>query len=226
MKHKDGEKYMKDIETKHRFVELRAQGKSLRAAADELAVGLQTAARWERELKEQIENLKTVELDALLERHRLTVHAQIERYGVELTRLNEELQKRDLADVPTHKLYDIMIKLHARVDGARPVLTLHDDDEIADQKALRELVASRRARKASEANARAGRQSNGNGTVHADDLVTLQLTTLQRLRAGEIDGRTAANEMAMIGSIFKGIDIADLQTRLERIETALEKDGA
>jgi len=30
----------------------------------------------------------------------------------------------------------------------------------------------------------------------------------------------------MIGSIFKGIDIADLQTRLERIETALEKDGA
>jgi len=138
---------MKDIETKHRFVELRAQGKSLRAAADELAVGLQTAARWERELKEQIENLKTVELDALLERHRLTVHAQIERYGVELTRLNEELQKRDLADVPTHKLYDIMIKLHARVDGARPVLTLHDDDEIADQKALRELVASRRARK-------------------------------------------------------------------------------
>jgi len=89
VKHKDGEKYMKDIETKHRFVELRAQGKSLRAAADELAVGLQTAARWERELKEQIENLKTVELDALLERHRLTVHAQIERYGVELTRLNE-----------------------------------------------------------------------------------------------------------------------------------------
>jgi hypothetical protein len=211
---------MKDIETKHQFVELRAQGKSLRTAADELRIGLQTAVRWERDLKEQIENLKTMELDALLERHRLTLQAQIERYGVELTRLSEELQKRDLADVPTHKLYDIMIKLHARVEGARPALTLRDDNEIADQKALRELVASRRARKASKGNARAGRQSNGNGSVHADELVTLQLTTLQRLRAGEIDGRTAAEEVAMVNSIYKGIELADVQTRLECLETS------
>jgi transposase len=58
---------MKDIETKHRFVELRAQGKSLRTVADELTVGLQTAVRWERELKEQIENLKAMELDALID---------------------------------------------------------------------------------------------------------------------------------------------------------------
>src|ERR1035437_1474727 len=147
---------MKDIKTKHRFVELRAQDKSLRTAADELGIGLQTAVRWERELKEQIEDLKIMELDALLERHRLTLQAQIERYGVELTRLNEEIEKRDLAEVPTPKLYDIMIKLHARVDAARPAFTMRDNDQIADQKALRELVASRRARKASEVNARAG----------------------------------------------------------------------
>jgi transposase len=209
---------MKDIKTKHRFVELRAQDKSLRTAADELGIGLQTAVRWERKHKEQIEDLKAMELDALLERHRLTLQAQIERYGVELTRLNEEIEKRDLVEVPTPKLYDIMIKLHTRVDAARPTFTLRDDDQIADQKALRELVASRRARNASEVNARAGRQGNGNGTVRADDLVTLQLTTLQRLRAGEIDGRTAANEVAMVNSIYKGIELADLQTRLERLE--------
>jgi transposase len=217
---------MKDMEKKHRFIERRAQGKSLRAVADELEIGLQTVVRWERELKEQIENLKTMELDALLERHRLTLQAQIERYGVELKRVDEEIKKRDLASVSTSKLYDIRFKLHARVEEACPALTLRDDDEIADQKALRELVASRKSRKSSEAKAHAGRQGNGDGTVRADDLVTLQLSTLQRLRAGEIDGRTAANEMAMIGSIFKGIDIADLQARLERIETALEKDGA
>lgn len=59
---------MKDIETQHRFLELRAQGKSLRTIADELSVGRQTLVRWEREYKEQIENLKAMELDALLER--------------------------------------------------------------------------------------------------------------------------------------------------------------
>ncbi|MFZ0926946.1 MAG: hypothetical protein WCE82_10725 [Halobacteriota archaeon] len=210
---------MKDIEKKHRLVELRAHGKSQRAVADELEIGLQTVVRFERELKEQIENLKVIELNALLERYRLTLQAQIERYGVELARVNEEIQKRDLVSVPTPKLYDIMIKLDTRVEEARNALTLRDNDEIADQKELRELIASRKARKASKVNAPAGRQGSDNDTVDADDLVTLQLTTLQRLRARKIDGHTAANEMALINSIFRGVEIADLQTRLERLES-------
>jgi transcriptional regulator len=212
---------MKDIETQHRFLELRAQGKSLRTVADELAVGRQTLVRWEREYKEQIENLKAMELDALLERHRLTVQAQIERYGVELKRVTEELQKRDLADVPTPKLYDIMIKLHVRVEGARPALTLRDDDEIADQKALRGLVASRRIR-VSAKDARAGRQGNGDGTVRADDLVTLQLTTLQRFRAGEIDEHAAITEIALVNSLLKGIGLTSVQEELQHIKDLLQ----
>jgi transposase len=212
---------MKEMETKHRFLELRAQGKSLRTVADELSVGRQTLVRWEREYKEQIENLKAMELEALLERHRLTVQAQIERYGVELKRVTEELQKRDLADVPTPKLYDIMIKLHVRVEEARPALTLRDVDEIADQKALRGLVASRRIRNVSETTARAGRQGNGDGTVRADDLVTLQLTTLQRFRAGEIDEHAAITEIALVNSLLKGIGLTSVQEELQHIRDLL-----
>ena len=214
---------MKDVEIKHQFIELRAQGKSLRTASDVLKIGLQTAVRWERELKEQIANLKAIEIDTLLERHQLTVQAQIERYGFELARVTEELKKRDLSDLQTPKLYDIMVKLHARVEEACPRLTLRDDDEIAELKVLSELVASRR-RKASKAKKHIEEQGNGDGTVRAEDLVTQQLITLQRLRTGEIDGRAAANEIATVSAIYKGIEIADLQARLERIETTLEKD--
>jgi len=217
---------VKDVETKHRFVELRAQGKSLRTVADELSVGLQTVVRWERELKEQIENMKAMELDALLERHRLTVQAQIERYGVELTRVTEELQKRDLASVPTPKLYDIMIKLHARVDAARPAFTLRDDDEIADQRALRGLVASRRIRKGSETTGHAGQQGDGDRAVRADDLVTLQLTTLQRFRAGEIDEHAAITEIALVNSLLKGIGLTSVQEELEHIKDLLDASAS
>jgi len=217
---------VKDTKKKHQLVELRGQGKSQRTVAKELGIGLQTVVRWERELKEQIENQKAIDLDALLERHQLTSQAQIERYAVEIARVDEEIQMRPLTDVSTPKLYVIRIKLHTRVDRILPAFTLRDDDEIADQKALRKLVASRRNRKTSEVKAHAGHGSNGDGTVYADDLVTLQLTTLERFRAGEIDERTAAHEMAMVVSLFKGIDIADLQARLKRIETALKKDGA
>jgi len=212
---------MIDTDTKNRFLELRAQGKSLRTIADELSVGRQTLVNWERKHKEQIENLKAIELDALLERHRLTAQAQIERYGLELRRVTEELQKRDLADVPTPKLYDIMIKLHARVEGACPALTLRDDDEIADQKALRGLVASRRIR-VSAKDAHAGRQGNGDGTVRADDLVTLQLTTLQRFRAGEIDEHAAITEIALVNSLLKGIGLTSVQEELQHIKDLLQ----
>ena len=215
---------MIDIEKQNRIVELLGKGKSQRTVADELGIGLQTVVRWERELKEQIENVRVTEFDALLERYQLTVQAQIERYGIELARVTEELQKRDLADVPTPKLYDIMAKLHARVEEVRPTLIMRDDDEIADQKELRELIASRRNRKASAVKTRAGREGNGDSTVRADDLVTQLLATLQRYKAGEIDGPTAANEMAIVNSIFKGIDVADLQDRLERVEIALSAE--
>ncbi len=213
---------MKDLEMKRRFIELRGQGKSQRAVADELGIGLQTVVRWERELKEQIENYKAMELEALLERHRLTVQAQIESYGVELARVTEELQKRDLAGVKTPKLYDIMIKLHARIDGVRPALTVRDDDEIADQKALRGLVASRRTRKVSETTAHTRQLGNGDGTVRADDLVTLQLSTLQRFRAGELDEHAAMTEIALVNSLLKGIELTSMQEELQHIKDLLQ----
>ncbi|MGZ4864635.1 MAG: hypothetical protein ACXV5H_08320 [Halobacteriota archaeon] len=164
---------MKEVETKHQFVELRAQGKSLRTASDELKIGLQTTVRWERALKEQIENLKAIEIDALLVRHQLTVQAQIERYGFELARVTEEMKKRDLSDLQTFKLYDIMVKLHTRIDDAVPTLTLRDDDEIAESKMLSELVASRLS-KTSKAKKHIYEHGTGDGMVCADDLVTAQ----------------------------------------------------
>lgn len=210
---------MKDADTRHRFIELRAQGKSLRAAADELSVGRQTLVRWEREHKEQIENLMAIELDALKERYRLTVQAQVERYGAFLERITEELLRRELTDVQTPKLYDIMVKLDTRIEAMCPAPTLRDDDEIADQQALRGLLAARRRRQSLETMAHS--KGNGDGTVRADDLVTMQLTTLQRFRAGEMDERAALTEIALVNSLFNGIGLTSLQEELQHIKELL-----
>jgi len=214
---------MKDVETRQRFVELRAQGKSLRAAADELGVGKQTLVRWEREHREQIENLKAIELEALTERYRLTVQAQVERYGAFLEQVTEELRKRDLTTVPTSKLFDIMVKLESRVEAMCPAPTLRDDEEIADQQALRGLVAARRRRQSSETAAHS--RGNGDGSVRADELVTMQLTTLQRFRAGEIGERAALTEIALVNSVFNGIGLTSVQEELQQVKDLLNKSN-
>lgn len=212
---------MKDIETKHRFLELRAQGKSLRTIAAELQVGRQTLVNWARECKEEIESLKAVELDALQEQYRLTTQAKVARCGAELKHVTEELEKRDLSNVPTPKLYDTMLKLYACVDEACPALAFRDENELADQRALRELAALRSARKASARSAQAGRQGNGEATVSADDLVTVQLNTLQRFKAGEIDERAATTEIALVNSLLKGIELSSVQEELLNVKELL-----
>lgn len=107
---------MKDTKTKHQFIELRAQGVSLRAVADELGIALQTAVRWGVKYKEQIESLKALELEDLREKYWLTEQARIERLGGQLLRIRDQLDERDFSDIETPKLLDMELKLDAALN--------------------------------------------------------------------------------------------------------------
>ena len=73
---------MKDLKTKQKVLELRAQGKSFRAIEEEIGISRRTQATWEKEDKEELENLKAVELEAVRERYRLTVKDMVEQVPV------------------------------------------------------------------------------------------------------------------------------------------------
>jgi hypothetical protein len=100
---------------------------------------------------------------------------------------------------------------------------LRDDEEIAEQQALRGLVAARRRRQSSETAALS--RGNGGGSVRADDLVTMQLTTLQRFRAGEIGERAALTEIALVNSVFNGIGLTSVQEELQQVKDLLNKSN-
>jgi DNA-binding XRE family transcriptional regulator len=57
---------MKDLETKLKVIELRAQGKSQNAIAELVGVRRQTIANWLIDCEEEVANLKAMEVDALL----------------------------------------------------------------------------------------------------------------------------------------------------------------
>ena len=64
---------IKDNKTKARFIELRGQGLPLKSIADELGVSKTTLVNWERDLKEQIDNVRAMELEVLYDRYYLSV---------------------------------------------------------------------------------------------------------------------------------------------------------
>lgn len=100
---------MESLETKERFIELRAQGWSFDKIAKELGKAKQTLIDWSKEYKEEIANRKALELEALYESYYLTTQAKIKNFGTLLNKITEELGTRDLKDINTSKLLELYI---------------------------------------------------------------------------------------------------------------------
>ena len=106
---------MKDAETKQRFIELRAQGWSFARLAAELEVSKPVLIQWGRLHQFEIYNLRQVETEALREQCLTSRRQRWEQLTRDQRRVEEELAKRDLADVPTARLLTLAAKYRAEV---------------------------------------------------------------------------------------------------------------
>ncbi|WP_176345218.1 hypothetical protein [Priestia aryabhattai] len=104
-----------DIKIIERFMGLRAKGESFRRIAKKLKVGKQTLINWEKEYREEIANRKAAELEALQEKYYLTVERRIKFYGEKILMLENELAKRDLENVGTKDIFDLLLKYQAEL---------------------------------------------------------------------------------------------------------------
>ena len=128
---------MKDNETKARFVELRGQGLPLKRIADEIGVSKTTLVNWEQDFKEQIDNLRAMELEALYDKYFLSVRKKVEFFGDVLSRIQGELETRDLSTIPTEKLFAMYAHFYREAQHALPKLTFYTDEEIKTAKTFR-----------------------------------------------------------------------------------------
>ena len=100
-----------ESEKKIRFVELRATGQSYDKIAKQLSVSKTTLIEWSREYCNEIKNAKALELERIREEYLLGREQRIRIAGAQLGQITEELLKRDLNEVPTHRLFDMQRKL-------------------------------------------------------------------------------------------------------------------
>ncbi len=97
-------------ERKNQFIELRAKGYSYRKIAKELSISTGTLTAWDRELSEDIRELKALQLEELYSKYYMLKEARIEQLGDTLKKINTELNKRDFEDISTDKLLDHKIR--------------------------------------------------------------------------------------------------------------------
>lgn len=131
---------MELLETKERFIELRAKGFSFDKIAKELGKAKQTLIDWSKELQDEIGNRKALELEALYESYYLMRENRLQTFGAMLTKIKEEVEQRDLSDVPTDKLLELLLKYNSQVKEEIVEPTFKSSEEIAEERIDRRLL--------------------------------------------------------------------------------------
>jgi len=123
---------LKPAELKKEYIRLRAEGKSYSTIAEQLHISKTTCSKWEKDLAEQIDELKRAELAELCESYGMTKKARIERLGGTLDKINEALEQADFSTVDPAKLLDFKLKyteaLKGEYIGTKPALNLDSVD--------------------------------------------------------------------------------------------------
>jgi transposase len=107
---------MTDQETIARFIFLRSQGWSFNRIQVELNVSKPTLIKWSRQHQFEITNLRATETEALAERVFRQRHERWEILARQLKRLEEEIEKRDLEEIPASRLHGIAAALRAEIN--------------------------------------------------------------------------------------------------------------
>jgi len=107
---------MTDQETIDRFILLRSQGWSFNRIAVELQLSKPTLIKWGRQHQFAIANLRATETEALAERVFRQRHERWEVLARQLKRLEEEIEKRDLEEIPASRLHGIAAALRAEIN--------------------------------------------------------------------------------------------------------------
>jgi hypothetical protein len=131
---------METIETKRRFIELRAKGYSFDKIAKELGKAKQTLLDWSRDLDQEIAQAKALELDSLYESYSLYKEARLKTLGEILSKLKKEVDQRDLIDLPTDRLLDLFLKYEGVVKESLVEPVFKSSREIEEEKEDRLLL--------------------------------------------------------------------------------------
>ena len=125
---------------KLRIIELRADGLSYAKIAEEAGVAKQTAVDVVKESIDEVATLQAIEMEALFETERVNKKGRIEQLSALQARLREEIESRDLSDVPTDKLVSLFLKTSETLKGEvfSPMFRSTDEQE-SDRKKRDEL---------------------------------------------------------------------------------------
>lgn len=114
---------MKDRETQLAFIKARAEGKSYSTIAKELGISKATCTSWERQLREDVEQLEREQTEELYTAYHMKRDARIKDLGETLQGIDTALKGKDLSELKADTLLDLKLRYsrELRAEYVEPV---------------------------------------------------------------------------------------------------------
>jgi transposase-like protein len=125
------------LEEKKQFIKLRANGLSYDKIIKEMGKAKSTLLKWGRELQEEISTARSIELEAMYEEYGLLREQRIRSHGQILKRVREEIEGRELSEVPTPRLMELYLKQESQVSLDLEKLSFLDNEVMLNDKRRR-----------------------------------------------------------------------------------------
>ena len=122
----------KTLDERQQFIELRAKGYSFQKISDELDISKPTLIEWSKDsnTNRDIQNQRTLAVDVLQMRYAITRRHRIALFGEFLEKAKQELNQRDMTDIPTDRLITMVIELSDTLKADETELELLGDVEL------------------------------------------------------------------------------------------------
>lgn len=131
---------MVDTEKKLQIVELRAAGKSIAKIAETVGVAKQTVVDVCKDMQEEVAALHAIQLEALYEEQKISSEERIRNLSNVLAKIKEELENRNLKEVPTEKLVELYLKTTSTLEGSIIEPRFQSTKEQKTEKEAREIL--------------------------------------------------------------------------------------
>ena len=112
---------MKSTDLKYRFIELRATNMSLSAIANELHISRSTCTKWDKDLKEQVNEQKSAQKETLVNLYEMDRQHRIDRLCHVLQRLDAVIDKMDLSMMSPDNLLKMKLRYEAELAKELPI---------------------------------------------------------------------------------------------------------
>jgi intein-encoded DNA endonuclease-like protein len=123
---------------KLRVIELRAEGVSYSDIAQQLTIAKQTAVNIAKENIDEIGTLRAIEVEATFKAQRINRDGRIAQLSQLHQRLREEIERRDLSELPTKDLVALFLKTSDSLKGEVYSPEIRSTEEQAQDRSQRE----------------------------------------------------------------------------------------